>query len=163
MLRFVKVAVGDVRVVLQAGDGKEIVAIGGFPDVDEIRQLLPVIPQVAGADLDPARGAMVWMAGNAQRTLATDVAQDVPGGLIGADVVLDVERDDVRVLAAAQPVLRDLRARHHEHAVLLERPLRFAADVVEIVLEVVLTHAERAAPERREPAARASRSFFIRM
>ena len=57
MLRLVEVAVGDVRVVLQAGDREEIVAVGRFPDVDEIRQLVAVIPQIAGADLDPPRRA----------------------------------------------------------------------------------------------------------
>ena len=56
------------------------------------------------------------------------------------------------VLPAAQTVLRDLGARDDQHAVLLEGALRFGANVLEVVLEVLLTHAEGAAPERGEPA-----------
>ena len=94
-----EVAVGDVRVVLEAGHREQVVAVGRLPDVDEIRQLVAVVPQVAGADLDAARRPVVRMAGDAERALPADLAQDVVGGLVGADVVLDVERDDVRVLS----------------------------------------------------------------
>ena len=95
MLRLVEVAVGHVRVVLQARHRKQIVAIRRFPDVHEIRQLLAMIPEVARADLDPPRRPMMGMTGDAQRVLAADLAQDFVGRLIGADVALDVEGDDV--------------------------------------------------------------------
>ena len=51
------------------------------------------------------------MAGDAERALAPDLFQDVLGRLVGADELADVQRDDVRVLLAADVVLRDLRAR----------------------------------------------------
>src|ERR1041384_90145 len=124
VLRLVEVAVGDIREVFHARDREEVVAVGGFPHVDEVRQLVAVIPQVAGADLEPPRRAVMRMAGDAQRALTPDFAQDRVGGLVGADVLLDVERDDVRVLAAAQPVLRHLGARDDEHAVALQRARR---------------------------------------
>src|SRR5262245_50800031 len=83
VLRFVKVAVGDVRKVLEAGYREQIVAIAGFPYIDEIGQLIAMIPQVAGADLDPSRRAMVRMTGDAERALSSNLAQDVVGPLIG--------------------------------------------------------------------------------
>src|SRR5262245_38790189 len=36
MLRFVEVAAGDIRVMLEAGHREEVVAIGRFPHVDQI-------------------------------------------------------------------------------------------------------------------------------
>src|SRR5262245_13286784 len=39
MSRLVKVAIGHVRVMLEAGHREQIVAIGSLPDVDEVRQL----------------------------------------------------------------------------------------------------------------------------
>ena len=95
MLRLVEVAVGHVRVVLQARHRKQIVAVCGFPHVHETRQPLAMVPEVARADLDPARRPMMGMAGDAQRILAANLAQDFVGRLIGADVALDVEGDDV--------------------------------------------------------------------
>ena len=95
MLRLVEVAVGHVRVVLQARHRKQIVAIRGFPQVHEIRQLLAMIPEVARADLDPPSRPMMGMTGNTQRVLAANLAQDFIGRLVGADVALDVKGDDV--------------------------------------------------------------------
>ena len=87
------------------------------------------------------------MTRDAEGTLPLDFAKNRIGLLIGTDVLFDVERDDVRVHAAAEPVLRDLGARYDEHAVLIERTRRFPANVGEIRVERFLPHAEHAAPE----------------
>src|SRR4030095_7470678 len=102
-----------------------------------------MVPQIASADLDAPRGAVMRMTGDAERALAPNLAQDVGGALIGAHVALYVERDDVRVLLAADAVLRHLDTGHDEHAVLLPRPLALLVNVVEISLEVLLAHTER--------------------
>src|SRR5262245_43435641 len=83
MSGLVAVAVGHVRVVLDAGDREQVVAIGRFPDVDEIRQLFTVVPQIARADLETTRGAVVRVTGDAQRTLTANLAQDLVGPLVG--------------------------------------------------------------------------------
>ena len=72
--------------VLEAGHREEVVAVGGLPHVDQVGQLVAVIPQVAGADLDAPRRAVMRVAGDAQRALPADLAQDVVGRLVGADV-----------------------------------------------------------------------------
>ena len=111
MLRFVEVAVGHVRVVLQARHGKQIVAVRRFPHVNEVDEPLAVIPQVARPDLNPSRRPVVRMTGDAERRLPPDRAQDVLGRLIGRDEFRDVQRNDVRIPLAADVVLRDLGAR----------------------------------------------------
>ena len=58
---------------------------------------------------------------------AADLAQNVFGRLIGADVLADVQRDDVRVLLAADVILGDLGAGNHQHAVELASPARASA------------------------------------
>ena len=75
MFGFVKVAVGDVRVMFETRHREQVVAIRGFPDVDEVRQLVPVIPQIAGADLDPPRRPVARVAGDAEAP-----ADDCRGG-----------------------------------------------------------------------------------
>src|SRR5439155_26713063 len=72
VLRLVKVAAGHVRIVLEAGDREEVVAIGRLPDVDEAGETLPVIPEVASGDLDAPRRAVLWVASDAQRPLSPD-------------------------------------------------------------------------------------------
>ena len=95
---------------------------------------------------------MMRMAGDAQRALPADRVQDVLGRLIGADVLVDVERDDVRVLLAADVVLRDLGAGNHQQIVELPRAARLGGDLLEIGLEALLGDRELAAAERQQPA-----------
>ena len=112
----------------------------------------------------PARRAVMRMAGDADRALPANLGEDRVGRLVGADVLLDVERDDVRVALAAKLVLRDLGPGHHQHVVFAAGPLGLVVDLGEVVVERVLTHTERAAPERaRSRPALASKSRFIRM
>ena len=92
------------------------------------------------------------VAGDAERPLPPDLAQDGVGGLIGADVSLDVERDDVRVLLAAQAVLRHLRAGNDEHAVLLQARSASVLMSARYASNVVFAHAEAPLPERRDAA-----------
>jgi len=95
---------------------------------------------------------MVWMAGDADRVLTPDLAQDLVGALVGADVLLDVERDHMRGLLAIEPVLRDLGARNDEQAVVVEGALGLGADIGEIrakPLQRVAPHGEVAAIENR--------------
>src|SRR2546425_9611773 len=126
-----------------------------YVDDSHITSAFPVpamIPEVTGADLEAARGAVMGMTRDAQRVLVADFAPDVVGRLIGADVLFDVERDDVRVLAAADVVLRHLGAGHNEHPVFALGPLRFRTNVGQICVEVLFAHAEVAPAERREAA-----------
>jgi len=95
MLGLVEVAVGDVRVMLQARHRKQIVAIGSLPHIDEVGQLLAVVPQVTRADLEAPWCAVMGMTGDAQRALTTNLPKNGIRRLIGADVLLDVQRDDV--------------------------------------------------------------------
>ena len=107
---------------------------------------------------------MVRMAGDAERVLPANLAQDVVGALIGGDPLGQPERDDVRVLAGLDMVLRDLGAGNDEQPVLAPRPLGLLGDLVEIGAELD-PRAPRSArrPSVASRAARASRSFFIRM
>ena len=74
MLGLVKVAVGHVGKVLQAGDGEQIVAVRRFPYADEIRDIVTMIPEITGADLEtPRRAPMVGMAGDADRVPTADL------------------------------------------------------------------------------------------
>ena len=66
VLRLVEVAVGDVRVVLQARHRKQIVAVGRLPHVDQLREPLAVVPQVAGPDFDAPRRPVVRVARDAR-------------------------------------------------------------------------------------------------
>jgi hypothetical protein len=123
-----------------------------------------MIPQVTGTDFDAPRRPVMRVTGDAQRALPPDLAKDRVRTLIGADVVANIERDDVRVLLAAYPVLRDLCARDDEHPVRLHRSFGFTADVFEIDAEVPLA-ARRMTVARAWPRrpARAKMSRFIRM
>src|SRR6185503_3963761 len=60
------------------------------------------------------------------------------------------QRDDVRVLVAADPVLRDLGAGNHEHPVALERPLCLRPDIGDVGGEVALAQAERSTAQSRQ-------------
>jgi hypothetical protein len=91
-----------------------------------------MIPEIAGTDLDASRRPVVRMARDAERPLPADFSQDLVGALVGADVLFDVQRNDVRVLVAADPVLRDLGAGNDEHPVALRRPLRLRPDIGEV-------------------------------
>src|ERR1043166_5547408 len=91
------------------------------------------------------------MAGDAERTLPPNLAQDGLGGLIGADELLDVKRNDVRVLPTAQTVLRHLDAGDNEHPVLLHGALGFLPDVCEVRLKVLFAKSEAPLAERRNP------------
>src|SRR5258708_2885683 len=95
MLRFMEVAVRDVRVVLEARHRKQIVAVRRFPDVDEPGEPLAVVPEIAGADFYTSGRPVVRMAGDAQGVLPANLLQDVFSRLIGADELVDVQRDDV--------------------------------------------------------------------
>jgi hypothetical protein len=48
------------------GNSAARIAIGSFPHVDEISQLLAMIPQVTGADLEAPRCAVMRVTGDAQ-------------------------------------------------------------------------------------------------
>ena len=84
------------------------------PDVHEIRQLLAMIPEITGADLDPPRGGVMRMAGDAERALPANLAQDSISALIGADVLLQPQGDDMGVAdaerAASERAIRPARA-----------------------------------------------------
>jgi len=141
--------------MLEARHGEEVVAVGGLPDVHQTRQFLAMVPQVARADLEAPRRPVMRVTGDAQPALPPDLAEDGVGGLVGADVTLDVERDDVRVLAAAQPVLRHLGAGDDEQAIAVERPLRFRRDIGQVGLELLLAQPEPPPAERGDaPRAR---------
>ena len=77
------------------GNSAARIAIGSFPHVDEISQLLAMIPQVTGADLEAPRCAVMRVTGDAQHALTTNLPKNGIRRLIGADVLLDVQRDDV--------------------------------------------------------------------
>jgi len=72
--------------------------------------------------------------------------------LVGADELADVQRDDVRILLAANVILGDLGAGEDEQIVEAARPARFRLDVVEIRLEPFRRHRELAPSERHHPA-----------
>ncbi len=76
--------------------------------------------------------------------------QDVFGGLIGADELAQVQRDDVRVVLAADMVLRDLGAGNHQQIVQALRSLGFGGDVGHVGLEPILGDREVAQTERRQ-------------
>jgi hypothetical protein len=95
VLRLVEIAARDIGVVLQAGDREQIVAVGRLPDVDEVAEIPAVVPEIAGADLETARGSVMRMACDAERVLAADFAENLVCPLVRADVGLDVQRDDV--------------------------------------------------------------------
>ena len=101
VLRFVEIAVGDVRVVLQARHREQIVAVARLPYVHQIGKPLTMIPEVARADFNPPRGPVMRMARDAQTALTPDLLQDLVRGLIGADPFLQIQTDDVGVLPAA--------------------------------------------------------------
>ncbi len=61
VLRFVEIAVDDIRKVLEAGHREEVVAIAGLPDVNQIGELIAMIPEVARTDLNPSRRPMMGM------------------------------------------------------------------------------------------------------
>ena len=48
-------------------DGKEVVTVCRLPHVDQVGQLVAVIPQVAGAELDATCRPVMRVAGDAQR------------------------------------------------------------------------------------------------
>src|SRR4029450_2786495 len=148
MFGFVEVPARDVRKMLEARDREQIVPIGRLPDVDEARQRGAMIPEIAGADFETTHGAMVRVARNAQGALPPNLLQDVVRRLIGRDVALDVEGNDVRVLLAPKLVLRDLRAWHDEELVFATGSLGFAGDVFEVGSELIFGDAEAAAAER---------------
>jgi hypothetical protein len=100
------------------------------------------------------------MARDAEPALTSNVAEDRLGGLIGADVLLDVERDNVRVLATAQTILRHLRARDDQHPILLQRAITFLPDVCKIALEVLFAKSKAPLSERRQPG-RPGKQVFL--
>ena len=152
MLGLVKVAVGNVGKVLETCHREEIVPVRGFPDVNQSGQLLAMVPQITGADLEATGRGVMRVAGDAECVLTADRSQDLLRWLVGADVLLDVQRDDVRVLLRPDTVLRHLRARDHEHPVLVPGTCRLRLDVLEIGVEITLLYAERTASQRRQPA-----------
>jgi hypothetical protein len=106
---------------------------------------------------------MMRMTRDAERALLANLFQDVIRRLVGRDVALDVERNDVRVLPAVQLVLRDLGAGDDELIVFAACAVGFTRDIVEIGGEL-----SSAMPKLRQPSvairpALASRSRFIRM
>ena len=54
---------------------------------------------------------------------------------VGADELLDAERDDVRVVLRADVILRHLGARNDQHAVLPLRARALLLDVGDVVVE----------------------------
>ena len=137
--------------MLQARHREEIVAVRRFPHVHQVDDPLAVVPEIAGADFDAPRRPVMRVAGDAERPLRADRTQDVLGRLIGADELLDVQRDDVRVLPAADVILRDLGAGDDQQVIETARALRLRGDVGEIRLEPRLGDREVAPPERRHP------------
>ena len=65
---------------------------------------------------------------------------------------LDVQRDDVGVLAAAEMILRHLGARNDQHVVLAPGAVRLFGDVGQVAAKTLLGHREMLQPERRDPA-----------
>jgi len=53
--------------VFETCDGKEVVTVCRLPHVDQVGQLVAVIPQVAGAELDATCRPVMRVAGDAQR------------------------------------------------------------------------------------------------
>ena len=95
------------------------------------------------------------MARDAQRILPPDLFEDLFRLQIGADELLQAERDDVRVVLRADVVLRDLGARNDDHAVLPLRARAFLLDVGHVVVERLRRHRKPPPAERRhapEPA-----------
>jgi len=80
------------------------------------------------------------VAGDAQRTLAPDLLEDLLGCLIRADVLPDVQGDDVGVLLAAQMILCDLGAWNDEQIVELSRARGLGGDVVHVRVEAIRGH-----------------------
>jgi len=66
-----------------------------------------MIPEIARADFETPHRPMMQMAGDAERALPPNLTQHIVCPLIGADVLLDVERNDVEV----RPRSRDLICR----------------------------------------------------
>lgn len=66
---------------------------------------LPMIPEIGRRYLEPTRRPVMRVTGDAQGTLATNLPQDVLGRLIGADVLGQVQADDVGVVMGADVVL----------------------------------------------------------
>ena len=56
-----------------------------------------MFPKIAGRNLQAPRRPMMRVTGDAQRSLPANLPQDVLGRLISADVVREVERNDVGI------------------------------------------------------------------
>ena len=95
---------------------------------------------------------MVRVAGDTQRPLTPNLAQDVLGRLVGADEFSDVQRDDVRVALAADVILRDLGTWNDQQIVQTLGARRFGVDVIEVVCESVFGDGKVTAPQRQEPS-----------
>jgi hypothetical protein len=77
MLRLVKVAARHVRMMFEAGDREQIVAIGRLPDVDQIYQPFTAISQITGSYLDSPSCPVMRMAGDADGALSPNLPQDL--------------------------------------------------------------------------------------
>lgn len=95
VLGFVEVAVGDVRVMLQARHRKQIVAVRGFPEVHQVAKLLAVVPEIARGNLHTSRRAVVRMARDADGILPPDFFEDIACFFVRADEPLQAQRHDV--------------------------------------------------------------------
>src|SRR5262249_38746463 len=125
-------------------------AVCGLPHIHEIDELLPMIPEVAGADLNAPSRAVMWMAGDAERTLTANFSEDRVCRLIGADELSKVQRDDVRVLLASNMVLRDLRPWNHQQAIQPFPAPALRLDLGQICCKTVFRDRESAVAERGE-------------
>src|SRR5688572_19705897 len=98
---------------------------------------------------------MVRMARDAQSALPSNLLENFPRLQIGADELLQPERDDVRVVPGSDMVLRHLGAGNDDHAVLTLGARALLLDVRHVVVEHLRRNRKPPPAERRhapEPA-----------
>src|SRR6185436_11232717 len=103
-------------------------------------------------DLDTARRPVIRMTADADSPLTSNVFQNRFGRLVGADVLANVQRDNVRVLLASKMVPRHLDAWDDEQIVQPSRALRLRGNVGEVGTERVLGDRELLEAQGGEPA-----------
>src|SRR5262249_25427448 len=103
--------------------------------VREIAETLAAVPQEARTNLQPARGAKVRMARDADAAPASNLRQDVVRRLGRADELTDVERDDGGVVFAADVMLGNLGAGYDEKIVQAAGPIRFFENLGAVLVE----------------------------
>ena len=82
---------------------------------------------------------MVRVARDAQGVLPADLLENLLRFQVGADELLQPERDDVRVVLGADVILRHLGAGNDDHAVLALGARGLLLDVRHVVVERLAT------------------------